>query len=146
MTDIGVFTQPVQAEDLSWDLTEPNQGYDKGGTLAVAAFTQAQHFPNGYIPSGTVLCKFTSGGNSGLLGPYLDGATAGQGTAEGILKATIQVVQVNGALKAKVGCAYRKAFAVVSQARLPFTSGTAAAGGYLDAAGIADLPLIYFDA
>jgi hypothetical protein len=145
MTDISVLSQQFQAEDLSWDLTEPDQGYDKGGTLAIAAFNQAQHFPNGYIPSGTILCKFTSGANSGLLGPYLDGASAGQGVAEGILKATITVVQPNGALKTKVGCAYRKAFAAVSQARLPLTSA-ATLGGFIDAAGIADLPLIFFDA
>lgn len=67
MTDIGVFTQPLLAEDLSWDLTPPGQGFDVGGTLLISAFTQAQHFPNGYLPSGTVLGKITS---SGLWGPY----------------------------------------------------------------------------
>lgn len=143
MTDIGVYTQPFAAEDLSWDLTEPGQGYDKGGTLSVAAFTQAQHFPNGYIPSGTVLGIITA---TGLLGPYLDAAVDGRQTAVGVLKATIAVVQPNGTLKTKVGCAYRKAFCALSSARLPFTVGNAAAGGYIDAAGKADLPLIVFDA
>lgn len=143
MTDISVYTQPFAAEDLSWDLTEPGQGYDKGGTLDITKFTQAQHFPNGFIPSGCVLGIVTA---TGLLGPYLDTAGDGRQTAVGVLKATVTVVQPTGVVKAKVGCAFRKAFCAVSTARLPFTSVNAANGGFIDAAGKADLPLIVFDA
>jgi hypothetical protein len=143
MTDISVFTLQDQAENLSWDLGGPHQGYMKNGTLDITKFVQAQHFANGYIPSGTVLGKVTA---SGLLAPYLDAAADGTQTAVGILKATVTVVQINGALKAKVGCAYWVAYRPVSVAKLPFVVGNAAAGGYIDANGKADLPLIYFDA
>ncbi|HET8616503.1 MAG TPA: head decoration protein [Actinomycetales bacterium] len=143
MTDIGVFTTAVQAEDLSWDLSNPDVPYVEGGTLDVSLFTAAQHYPNGYIPSGTVLGKVTTGG---LLGPYLGTETDGRETAVGILRASVQVLQPNGVAKTKVGCAVLKAFGVVDPARLPFTSTNAADGGYIDAAGKADLPKIHFTA
>lgn len=147
MTDISVFSQSLQTEDRSWDLTpDKEMSHDVGGTIDVSAFTQAQHFVNGFIPSGAVLCLFTGGGHSGFYGPYLDAGSNGQATAVGILRSSVTVVQPNGALKTKVGCAITKAFAVVSKSHLPFTSGTAAAGGYLDTDAQADLPLIYFDA
>lgn len=143
MTDIGVYTTQVQAEDLSWDLSNPGVPYVEGGTLDITLFTAAQHYPNGYIPAGTVLGKKTSGG---LLGPYLDSLSNGQETAVGILRGSIQVLQPNGTAKAKVGCAVLKAFGVVSVARLPFTSTNAAAGGYIDANGKADLTKLHFAA
>lgn len=243
MTDISVFTQPLQTENLAWDKTPPHMGVDVGGTLLVAAFTQAQHYPNGFLPSGTVLGQRTA---DSLLGPYAGlteevqtvteggsgltsftltfsgqttgsiaaGATAAQvqtaiqalsnvgagnaivtgaaggpytvtftgalaetnvaqmtatptggsgtvtvatttgggaanasdgtQTAVGILKATVSLVQPNGALKTKVGCAMRVAFAAVDVNRLPFTPVSAPAGGYLDAGAKTALPLIYF--
>lgn len=146
MTDIGVFTQNAQAENLSWDLGTPHQGYSKMGTIAVAAFTQSQHFPNGYIPSGTILALASASTYSGFLVPYLDAGSNGFAVAVGILKASITVVQLNGALKAKVGCAYWVAFRPVSASKLPNNSTNQAAGGYLDADAKTDLPLIYFDA
>lgn len=146
MTDIAVYTQTEQAENLSWDLGGPHQGYASDGVLAVAAFTAAQHYANGYIPSGTVLALGTSGTYSGLLVPYLGAGSAGAATAVGILKASVQVVQSNGTAKSKAGCAFWVAYRPVSVSKLPFTSSNAAAGGYIDADGKADLPLIYFAA
>jgi len=144
MTDITPFTYQALAENLSWDLSNPEVPYVDGGTIDVSLFTQAQHFPNGYIPSGTVLGKVTA---SGKLGPYLDAATDGRQTAVGILRASVQAVQpVTGALKTTVGVAVLKAWGVVSVAKLPLTSSNAAAGGYLDANGQADLPHIHFAA
>jgi hypothetical protein len=64
MTDIGVYTTALQAEDLSWDLSNPGVPYVEGGTLDITLFTQAQHYPNGYIPSGTVLGKVTAPASS----------------------------------------------------------------------------------
>ncbi|CRK59068.1 Phage minor tail protein [Alloactinosynnema sp. L-07] len=69
MTDISVWNTPYQVEDRSW-LLSPH-GTDPGTTpsivLDVSAFTANVHYPNGYIPSGTNLAKFTA---SGLYGPY----------------------------------------------------------------------------
>lgn len=144
MTDITPFTYQVLAENLAWDLSNPEVPYVEGGTLDVSLFTAAQHYPNGFIPSGTVLGKVTA---SGKLGPYLDAASDGRQTAVGILRASVQAVQPNtGAVKGSVGCAVLKAWGVVSVAKLPLTSGTAAGGGYIDANGQADLPHIHFAA
>lgn len=146
MTDITVFTQSLGAEDLSWDLTpDIDQAYAEGGTIDLstdsALWVAAQHWPKGFIPSGTILAL-----RSGRYVPYLNSAADAQNVAAGILRASVQVVQPNGQLKTKVGVAIVKAFAVVSQARLPFTSTSAAAGGYIDATGITDLPRIHFAA
>lgn len=70
MTDISVLRTAFQVEDRSWLLPQPGaigHGKTEGGTLDVSAFTANVHYPNGYIPSGTVLGRITS---SGLLGPY----------------------------------------------------------------------------
>lgn len=143
MTDFSVFTTPFQFEDLSWDLTPPENGWVLGGTLDISKFTAAQHFPNGYIPSGTVLGVVTA---TGLLGPYLDAATDGTQTAVGILRQSLQVIHLlGGTQRTKIGAAYL-VHGMVSQSKLPFTSSNAAAGGYLDANGQADLKQIYFAA
>jgi len=146
MTDITVFTQSLGAEDLSWDLTpDIDQAYVEGGTIDLATDTAlwnaAQLWPDGFLKSGLVLAL-----RSGRYVPYLNSASDSQNVAAGILRASVQVVQLNGQLKTKIGVAVVKAFAVVSQAKLPYTSSNAAAGGFLDANGIADLPHIHFAA
>lgn len=145
MTDIAVSTQALQAEDLSWDLTPPHGGFDDQGVLGIGAFTQSQHFPNGYIPSGCVLALATGGTYSGLLVPYLDAGSNGAAVACGILKASLTVVRTNGTLLTKIGAAFR-VHAYVKVSRLPFNSTNQAAGGYLDADAQVDLNHIYFKA
>lgn len=144
MTDIAVHTLALNADDGSWDLTTPQMGVDIGGTLAVASFTQAQHYPDGVLPSGTVLAKATGGTYSGFLVPYLDAGSNGANVAVGILKKPISFVNPWGVVKDKIGCAMRVAFADVDTTKLPFTSTNAAAGGYLDADAQTDLKLIHF--
>lgn len=69
MTDITVVSTAYQVEDRSWLLgphgTGP--GDNPGCTLDVSAFTAADHYPNGYIPSGMPLGVITA---TGLYGPY----------------------------------------------------------------------------
>jgi len=146
LTDFSVQTLSFTAEDRSWLLSEFEDAYAFSGTIDVSKFTAATHFPNGYIPSGTVLGAVTSGG---LLGPYDDTAVDGRQTAVGILLSAVRVWTNpwGGTPLAKVGVAYVAPFIVVSQARLPFNSGNAASGrGYIDANGITDLKLTYFAA
>lgn len=144
MTDISVHSAQLLPENLSWDLTPDSMmAFVEGGTLDVSKFTQAQHFPNGFIPSGTVLAKDPAGDYA----PYLNSAADSTNVAVGILRASVQVIRpIDGSIKAKVGVAVMKAFGAVSQAKLPFTSSNAANGGYLDAAAITDLSHIYFAA
>jgi hypothetical protein len=144
MTDISVYTHQYLPEDLRWDVSpDPQSVFVEGMTLDVSKFTQAQHYPNGFIPSGTVLGALTTGGD---VAPYLGSASDGTQTAVGILRASVQVVRPDGSIKSKIGVSVVKAFAAVSAQMLPFTSSNAAAGGYLDAAAKTDLALIHFAA
>lgn len=140
MTDISLFNRALQSEDRSWDLTPPDAALDQGGTLDITLFNAAQHYANGYIPSGTVLGKVTA---TSKWGPYLSTAGDGRQIAAAILRFSIQVTRYDGTLPANVGfdgLVHGK----VDASKLPFTSGTAALGGYLDAAAQTALKLIYF--
>lgn len=129
MTFIGVETTDYQVEDRSWDLSphgsEP--GTTPSITLDVSAFTEATHYPNGYLPSGLPLGKITA---TGLYGPYDNAAVDGREVAAGLLFASVKVpasgADVGGALKVH---------GFVDADKLPVT---------LDAAGQADLTLIHF--
>lgn len=143
MTDFAV--SPAQAftfENLEWDYTPQHGGFVLAGTLDVASLTSGQHYANGYVASGLVLAKRTS---DGLLVPYLDAsATAGVNVAFGILRASVPVTRlVGGGNRTKIGVAVLR-HGIVATNKLPFTVGNAAAGGYLDANGQADLKLIDF--
>lgn len=57
-------------DDPSWLHSEFGVDANLTGTLNIAAFVEATHFPNGFVPSGTPVGKITA---TGLYGPY-DGA------------------------------------------------------------------------
>lgn len=133
MTDISVTSQDYQIDDRQWLLTEL-VGHQQAvgtdfGVLDFAKFTAATHYPNGYIPSGTVLGEVTTGGR---LGPYDDAATDGRQTAVGFL---YNATRVPAVVATKVAAAVIDCFAVIDASKLPTASG-------LDAAGRADLPLV----
>lgn len=140
--DISVQSTQYQVEDRSWLLSElgTTPGENPTVVLDISKFTAAQHFPNGFIPSGIVLGKVTA---TSLYGPYLDTATDGTQTAVEILYAAVRVVRQDGTSATKVGGAgvHR---GEVDPAKLPFTSANAAAGGFIDTNGKADLKLINF--
>lgn len=124
MTDITVSTTGFQSENRGWlwgpHGTEP--GTNPGITVDAALFVAATHFPNGYLPSGTVL--------SPAGGPY-----SGTGAAGGILFSSVAFKTPT----AKVGAAV-VVHGFVKPGRLPFQSGT----GSLGAGGAAALPLVHF--
>lgn len=84
--DFDIKTTAYQPENRAWlrgpHGTEP--GANKSVTLDLAAggFVAGTHYPNGFIPSGTVLGKITA---SGLYGVYDSAATDGRQTAAGLL-------------------------------------------------------------
>ena len=75
-------TSEYQAEDRTWTYADPGQWTRKSVTLDTTKFTAATHYPDGYIPSGTLLGKITA---SGKYGPYDAGATDGTENAVGFL-------------------------------------------------------------
>lgn len=137
-TDISLQTTSYQVGDRRWLLSPHGTDYTPGVTVDVSKFTAGTHFPNGYIPSGTVVGRVTA---TGKVGPYNGVATDGTETAVGVLFADCRVTRQNGTTAANVGTGIL-VHGVVSASKLPFQSGT----GSIDAAGKADLALIRFEA
>lgn len=136
MTDITVTTTQSQVENRSWLLsphgTEP--GTTPSVTLDISKFTAGTHYPNGYIPSGTVLGIVTA---TNMAAPYDPGASDGSETPVGILFSSLPVNPGS----TKVGGAYL-VHGFVSRKKLPFTTGS----GSLDAAAETALSHIIFSA
>jgi hypothetical protein len=101
MTSISVKTGiTYRGENRSWlqsaHGTDPNA--NPGITLDVSKFTEATHYPDGFVASGTVLGKVTA---TGLYGPYDNAATDGRETAAGHLFGSLVLkgeTRVGGAL------------------------------------------------
>lgn len=140
MTDIGVTSTTRQAENRSWLLsphgTEP--GTNPSVTIDVAKFIAGTHYPNGYVPSGTVLSKVTA---TGLWGPYDSTVSDGREiVTEGRIGILFGSLPINTG-STKVGGA-TVVHGFVDPAKLPFQSGA----GALDTAAKTALRLIHFSA
>jgi hypothetical protein len=120
MTDITVRRTDFQAENRSWllgpDGTRP--GDNPSITLDVSKFTAGTHYPDGFIPSGTVLGKVTA---TGKYGPYDAAAVDGREVAAELLFSSLNVA--TGATIIG-GAGLHKG--EVDPVRLPFDSGTGA--------------------
>lgn len=136
-TDISMQTTSYQVGNRQWLLAEPDVKLNV--TLDPSKFTANTHYPNGYLPSGTVIGKVTA---SGLYGPYDDAANDGRQTAYGITYGDARFVRQNGTTAAKVGISAVVYDTIVSVGKLPFQSGT----GSIDANGKADLAQIRWEA
>jgi hypothetical protein len=133
--DISMQTRAYQVGDRRWLLAEPDVKFNE--TLDISKFTAGTHFPNGFIPSGTVVGRVTA---TQLLGPYLDAASDGTQTAVGISYGDARVTRQDGTNATKVSISVVTFDAAVSVSKLPFQSGA----GAIDANGQADLRNINF--
>lgn len=135
-TDISMVTTTYQVGNRQWLLTQPD--YKPNVTLDISKFTAGTHYPNGYIPSGTVIGKVTA---TGLFGPYNNAATDGTEVAYGLTYGDVRAIRSNGTAATKVGTG-AVVSGTVAQAKLPFQSGT----GSIDTAGKTDLAQVRFEA
>lgn len=145
-TDIRVYTQSYQTPNRSWHLSPHGGDFTPSCAVDLTTFTQATHYPNGFIPSGTVLGLITAASDAtkNIVGPYASGATDGRQTAWGILYNDVRVTDMTGNVDTskKIGdAAVVHGFVKIS--KLPIANG-AAGGGFIDAAGQTALKLIYF--
>ncbi|MDP7703187.1 MULTISPECIES: head decoration protein [unclassified Mycobacterium] len=122
-TDISLQTTTYQVGNKQWLLQEPDVKLNV--TLDISKFTSGTHYPNGFIPSGTVLGKVTA---TGLFGPYDAAASDGRQTAYGLTYADVRAVRQNGSTAAKVGTGAVVNDAIVSVGKLPFATGTGITG------------------
>jgi hypothetical protein len=97
-------------------------------TLDLSLFDDADHYPDGFLPSGLALGKVTA---TGVYGPYDDALATGVQTLVGHLFESVNVASDNTAGKA-VGGLFMHGF--VREANLPDNHGVDAAGK-VDAAG-----------
>jgi hypothetical protein len=72
--DLSVTSEEYQVEDRSWLGSRDGTEVTDTITLDTSAFTATTHYPNGYVPSGTVVARL----DSGLYGPYGGNASEGQ--------------------------------------------------------------------
>lgn len=141
MTVFGLSSVTYNPDQRTWLADDHGTEYMPGVPVDLTKFNAGQHYANGFIPSGTVLGKVTSGGK---YGPYLDAAADGTQTAVGITFNPIPVfVPGTSTLQTNVTVPLLIHGFVIA-ANLPFTSGTAAAGGYIDANGQTDLKNVIF--
>jgi hypothetical protein len=135
VSDLSVSTETYGSGNQTWLGSKHGVDECDSITLDLDEFTLATHYPDGYIPSGTVVATVTSGG---LYAPYDDGdSPAGVGVAEGHLLTDVHVRTGGGTLL--LGALFTHGQVV--EANLPDFSGGA---GEIDAAGIADLPHIRY--
>lgn len=131
MSTVDITLQPTEtwvAENRSWlgsrDGTEVTQSI----TLATSTFTEATHFPDGYVPSGILLGQITAvGATQGMFGPYDNAASDGREVAIGFLFTSVKM-RTGGP---NIGAAIHWR-GVIRSAKLPTNHG-------LDANGRTDL-------
>lgn len=81
--DLNVYTETFGQENQSWLDSESGTDNAMSGTIDITkGFVAGTHYPNGYLPSGTMLGRVTSGGKFGL---YDDAASDGRQTLFGLL-------------------------------------------------------------
>ncbi len=72
--DISVTTEAWSVEDMSWLGSREGTEHSRSITLDTSAFTAGTHYPNGYVPSGTILVHL----GANMYGPYGGNASEGQ--------------------------------------------------------------------
>lgn len=134
MSDISLTTTSYQVENRSWLLSQWGQGPGENPSIVldVSAFTEATHYPNGFIKSGEPLGKITAASTADktVVGPYDGAASDGRETCVGFLHSSVKVP----ASGADPGGALVKA-GFIKESKLPRS---------IDAAGKTDLKLCDF--
>lgn len=134
MSDISLTTTSYQVENRSWLLSQWGQGPGENPSIVldISAFTEATHYPDGYIKSGEPLGKITAASTATktVVGPYDGAASDGRETCIGLLHSSVKVP----ASGADPGGALVKA-GFIKESKLPRT---------IDTAGKADLKLCDF--
>jgi hypothetical protein len=82
--DLQVTSRTLTTRDMTWLATRAGLQNALPGTLLIAGANKAKHYPDGYIRPGTLLARYTSGANQGLLAPFVNDGSTGLNAAVGI--------------------------------------------------------------
>lgn len=141
MTAFGLFSQTFNPDNRIWLLDDHGTEVMPGIAIDLTKFTAGQHYVNGFIPSGCVVGLLASGGKGA---PYLAANSDGSQTAVGLTFNPIPVYAPGTTTLLTNVSVPLLIHGFVNPATLPFTSGNAAAGGYLDTAAKTALKNIMF--
>lgn len=127
-------------DNLDW--LAIRKGFDtcRPGTVDISLFT-VDHYPNGFIPSGTVLAAVTA---TGRLGPYSPLLSNGLQTPVGHMLQPVTVKDRMGNAKTRAAVAFRWE-GVVLLSKLPNFINTANLLGEVDAAAQTALKFIRYE-
>ncbi|MER7167040.1 hypothetical protein ABT336_13360 [Micromonospora sp. NPDC000207] len=73
--DISLRTTEFHVENRSWLASRDGTDVTRGMTLYLPAFTKNIHYPDGFIPSGILVARITSGEGADMYGPYAGSAS-----------------------------------------------------------------------
>ena len=95
--DLSQKTETFGSDDQSWLGSEHGTQATETVVLDTSTFTEATHYPDGYLKSGIPLALITAttgGGEVGKYGPYDGAATDGRETLVGFLFAAVKAPAV----------------------------------------------------
>lgn len=118
--DLSIQEESFGADDKSWLGSAHGTDATRTITLDTSAFVAADHYPDGYVPSGMGLGRITA---TGIYGPYAPGAADGREVLAGHLYSATRM-KAGGA---DVGAALLEHCFVI-EAKLPANHGVDAAG------------------
>lgn len=137
--DLSIRTETFGQDDQSW-IIQCDPSTNKGIVLDKSAFTEATHYPSGYLKSGIALGVITA---TGLYAPYVTAAVDGTGVLAGFLYAA---VPIRSTANVDPGGALMRAGVVNETRLLAIVANGASGGGFIDTTGKADMAShIFFD-
>jgi hypothetical protein len=98
--DLSQRSEAFTSDDQSWLGSRDGTDVPQTCTIKTSTVTEATYFPDGYIPSGMPIAKFTSGGNAGKYTVLNTSASDGSETLVGY---TLTAIPVPDATKDVVG-------------------------------------------
>lgn len=119
--DLSISRKSFGAEDQSWLGSVHGTDAAQTVTVDVSTFTQAEHYPEGYLPSGLPLMITGTAGGQDVYGLYTDGGEGETNELAGFLFTTTHVPSPD----ARVGAAILEHGRVKTD-RLPVTVSEAA--------------------
>lgn len=129
-TSVRSTTYGVEKRGWLWGDHGTGPGDTPSIVLDLSTFSAGTHYPQGYIPSGTVVCKITA---SGLYGPYDSTASDGRQTpAAGGTYLLFNSVPVASGQTRDLNAGFVHGF--VDPTRLPFQSGSGSAAAAVKSA------------